>query len=65
MRRPSPAPGIALVALFISLSGTAYAATGGDFLLGKSNSANAVTSLSNKKGTALSLTSKSSAPHFL
>ncbi len=62
MRRPSPATGIALVALFISLSGTAYAATGGNFLLGKANKASAVTSLSNKQGTALSLSSSSSAP---
>ncbi len=62
MRRPSPATGIALVALFLSLSGTAYAATGGNFLLGKANKASAVTSLSNKKGTALSLSSSSSAP---
>ncbi len=62
MRRPSPATAVALVALFISLSGTAYAATGGDFLLGKANKASAVTSLSNKKGTALSLSSSSSAP---
>ena len=62
MRRRSPATAIALVALFFSVSGTAYAATGGDFLLGKSNTANTVTSLSNKKGTALSLSSNSSAP---
>jgi hypothetical protein len=62
MRRPSPATGIALVALFISLSGTAYAATGGNFLLGKANKASAVTSLSNKNGTALSLSSSASAP---
>jgi hypothetical protein len=65
MRRPSPATGIALVALFISLSGTAYAATGGNFLLGKPNKASTVTSLSNKNGTALSLSSSSSAPSLI
>jgi hypothetical protein len=62
MRRRSPATAIALVALFISLSGTAFAATGGDFLLGTSNKANSVTSLSNKKGTALSLSSSAATP---
>jgi hypothetical protein len=62
MRRPSPATAIALVALFLSLSGTAYAATGGNFLLGKANSANAVSSLTNKNGTALSLSSNAASP---
>ena len=41
------------------VSGTAYAATGGNFLLGKSNSASTMTSLTNSAGTALSLNSKS------
>jgi hypothetical protein len=40
-------------------SGTAFAATGGNFLLGKSNTAGATTTLSNANGTALSLISKS------
>jgi FlaG/FlaF family flagellin (archaellin) len=62
MRRPSPATGIALVALFFSLTGTAYAATGGNFILGNANSAKAVTSLTNKNGTALSLSSGASQP---
>ncbi len=62
MRRPSPAIAISLVALFFAMSGTAYAATGGDFLLGKSNTATAVTSLSNTKGTALSLSSTATTP---
>lgn len=48
----------AVTALILG-SGTAYAATGGTFLLGKSNSAGATTSLTNSAGTALSLTSKS------
>jgi hypothetical protein len=62
MRRPSPATAIALVALFFSMSGVAYAATGGNFILGKANSAKAVTSLTNKAGTALSLTSAAADP---
>ncbi len=62
MRRPSPATGIALVALFFSLTGTAYVATGGTFILGNANSAKAVTSLTNKAGTALSLSSGPSVP---
>jgi hypothetical protein len=43
-------------------SGTAYAATGGKFILGKSNSAGKTTSLTNKKGTALALGSKAGTP---
>src|ERR1700729_1510092 len=62
MRRPSAATAIALVALFFSLSGVAYAATGGTFILGKANSAKAVTSLTNKQGTALSLSSDATDP---
>ena len=62
MRRPSPSLAISLTALVISLSGTAYAATGGTFLLGKSNSATAVTTLTNSTGTALSLRSHSGDP---
>jgi hypothetical protein len=44
--------------LTLTLTGTAYAATGGTFLLGKSNTASATTSLTNSAGTALSLNSK-------
>jgi hypothetical protein len=61
-RIPSPATAIAIVALFVALSGTAYAATGGNFILGKANSATAVSSLSNSAGTALSLSSKAGTP---
>jgi hypothetical protein len=39
-------------------SGTAYAATGGNFKLGGKNTATSVTSLVNSQGTALKLTSK-------
>ena len=62
MRRPSPATAISLAALVFAMSGTAVAATGGDFILGKSNTAASVTSLSNAKGTALSLSSAATAP---
>jgi hypothetical protein len=61
-RGPSPAIVISIVALFIALSGTAYAATGGNFILGKANSATSVSSLSNTAGTALSLSSKAGTP---
>jgi hypothetical protein len=50
------------VALFRALSGTAYAATGGTFFLGKANSASAVSSLTNTAGTALRLSSKAGTP---
>jgi hypothetical protein len=43
--RPSPAMGVALVALFVALGGTAYAATGGTFILGQANTATSQTSL--------------------
>jgi hypothetical protein len=62
MHRPSPATVISLVALFFAMSGTAVAATGGDFILGKANTATSVTSLSSTKGTALSLSSTSTTP---
>ena len=40
------ANGISLIALFVALGGTTYAATGGNFILGQSNSAGAPTKLS-------------------
>jgi hypothetical protein len=39
MRKPSPATIVALAALFIALGGVGVAATGGNFILGHSNSA--------------------------
>jgi hypothetical protein len=45
LRRPSPAMGVALIALFIALGGTTYAATGDNFILGQPNSASNQTSL--------------------
>lgn len=50
------------VAVLVLGSGTAYAATGGKFILGQSNSANKVSTLSNSAGTALSLNSKAGTP---
>ncbi len=62
MHRPAPATAISLAALVFAMSGTAYAATGGDFIVGKANTATSVTSLTNKKGTALSLSASPAAP---
>ncbi len=61
-RRPSPATAIALAALVIAMSGSAYAATGGTFILGKANKATTLTSLSNSHGTALALSSAHGKP---
>lgn len=53
----------ALTAVIVAGAGTAVAATGGAFILGKSNTARATTTLSNPTGTPLSLKAKSgSAP---
>jgi hypothetical protein len=43
--RPSHGTVVAYLALFIALGGTTYATTGGNFILGKPNSASATTSL--------------------
>jgi hypothetical protein len=53
---------VALLAVFLNLTGLAYAATGGNFILGKGNSANATTSLTATPtaGAALSLTNATS-----
>jgi hypothetical protein len=51
----------AVMALVIG-SGTAYAATGGKFILGKSNTAGKTTKLTNPNGSALALYSKSGTP---
>src|SRR5947209_11083395 len=55
--RPSHSTVVAYAALVLAMSGTAVAATGGSFLLGRSNGAGATTSLTNHgKGAALRLT---------
>jgi hypothetical protein len=51
----------AVVALVLG-TGTAYAANGGIFRLGRSNSATATTTLTNTHGTALKLNSKAGQP---
>ena len=53
---------IAGAALTVGVSGVGYAATGGNFLLGKANTAGAVSKLSNSTGSALALTSKAGTP---
>ena len=59
LHRPSPAMVVALVALGVALSGTAYAANGGNFVLGQANTASKVSTLTNTAGTALKLNSPS------
>src|SRR3569832_1543832 len=54
--------GIGAVMALVIGSGTAYAATGGTFLLGRSNVAGKTTTLTNKKGSALALNSALGAP---
>jgi len=56
MKRPSHSTVVAYVALVMAMSGTAVAATGGAFLLGKSNFAGGPTTLTNTgSGAALAL----------
>jgi hypothetical protein len=62
LHRPSAATIISLIALFFAMSGTAVAATGGNFILGKSNTATTVSKLTNTTGTALKLSSTSTTP---
>jgi hypothetical protein len=60
-RRPSPALVVALLALFVALSGTAYATTDGKLALGQANTAAAPTSLTAPvAGPALQLRNTSS-----
>jgi hypothetical protein len=62
VRITAPAALVGVGGLLVSGVGVADAATGGNFLLGKSNSASAVTTLTNSKGTPLSLKAKSGSP---
>src|SRR5262245_52491057 len=56
-RKPSPALCVALLALFVSLGGVGVAATGTDFILGRSNTATAKTALTAPvAGNALQIT---------
>lgn len=58
MTRPTHATVVAYLALFVAMSGTAVAATGGTFLLGRSNRATATTALTNSAGVPLRLNAK-------
>lgn len=51
-----------VLATLVVASGGAYAATGGNFILGKANSAGATTTLTNSNGTALALNAKTGTP---
>ena len=53
---------IAGAALTVGIGGVGYAATGGNFILGQSNTAGQVSRLSNPNGTALALASKAGTP---
>lgn len=55
LRRPSHTTVVAYLALFMAMSGTAAAATGGLFRLGESNRASKVSTLGNRNGVPLSL----------
>jgi len=55
MRRPSHATVVAYLALFVALGGTAAAATGGTFVLGRSNYESGGASLSTLSGSPLTL----------
>jgi hypothetical protein len=63
-KRFTAATPIAILALFVALGGTTYAATGGNFVLGQSNSADATTKLSSTSaiGPALAVTNSGGRP---
>jgi hypothetical protein len=63
MRKPPPAMIVALAALFVALGGVGVASTGGNFILGQSNSADSKTSLTagiNDKALAITNTNTGS-----
>jgi hypothetical protein len=55
MHKPSPALIVALLSLFVALGGVGVAATGGNFILGQSNTATSTSSLSASVGGAKAL----------
>ena len=61
-KKSSPVAWFVLGVLVAGGTGTAYAANGGTFRLGQSNSATATTKLTNTKGTALKVVSKAGTP---
>ena len=62
LRKSSPVAWFVLGVLVAGGTGTAYAANGGTFRLGQSNSATATTKLTNTKATALKIISKAGTP---
>lgn len=62
MRRPSCSTAMSIVALIFAMSGSAYAVTGGSFVLGHRNTTSAVSTLRNTHGTALALTAPAGKP---
>jgi len=61
-KKSSPVAWFLLGVLVAGGTGTAYAANGGTFRLGQSNSATATTKLTNTNGTALKVVSKAGTP---
>jgi hypothetical protein len=55
LRKPSPATVIAMVALFVALGGLGVAATGGNFILGRQNTASNTSDLSSNVTTGPTL----------
>jgi hypothetical protein len=63
LRTPTHATVVSYLALFVALGGSAYAATGGDFILGHANKAGQTSSLTNAgAGPALKLASRKGTP---
>lgn len=61
MKRPSPSLAVSLVALVVALGGAGIAETGGNFILGRNNSADERTALNSKRsGSALLVRNESS-----
>jgi hypothetical protein len=62
LKAPSHATVVAYLALFVAMSGSAYAATGGTFSLGTVNKASHISTMKNPQGTPLSLIASASRP---
>lgn len=63
IKKPTHSVVVSYIALFLALGGSAAAATGGAFILGRSNSASSTTLLTNGAGVPLALNARSgSAP---
>lgn len=60
--RPAHATVVAYLALFVAMSGTAAAATGGAFVLGRDNTAGSTSTLTSKAGAPLRLVAPAGKP---